>query len=502
MTQLDKTGDGHPGDHPGRPRPPSVSRWSRCCTSRPATYTVTNTFTTNQYGEVGLAVGTHAADAAHRRRPPRHPGGRRRRRRQRRARRRARRRLVDQLPVRRELRPDAAVHLADQPGPRRCGRDHHRAGRSSTSATTSGSSTRPRRSPRPAALAVDVHEHPHRRAGRPRSAATSRSPRSTCSTTSPRSAPTTAGCRRSTTAPATASPSHAAATQRGAWDADDLARQQTKIVNAINALDADVVGLMEIENSAALGEPADEALATLVAALNADAGARYVGLRPVVDGAAAAAEHGRHHQRHHLQAGRRSQRVGESRALGTESDADEAFANAREPIGQVFKPDGGGEPFLVRRQPLQVEELGRSVAGRPRPRRRQGAFNESRDPPGHGAARLGPDRLGDDDEAVVPRRRLQLVHDGRPAADPLRRRATPTPSSTSPAASTRTPSPACPGSLDHVLAQRRGARPGHRRRHLGHQRRRVHRARVQPVQLPRHRSSTTRTRTARPTTTP
>ncbi len=47
--------------------------------------------------------------------------------------------------------------------------------------------------------------------------------------------------------------------QRGAWDPQDLARQQTKIVAAINALDADVVGLMEIENSKVLGETADEA---------------------------------------------------------------------------------------------------------------------------------------------------------------------------------------------------------------------------------------------------
>ena len=57
--------------------------------------------------------------------------------------------------------------------------------------------------------------------------------------------------------------------QRGAWDAADLERQQDKLVAAITTLDADVVGLMEIENSAALGEQADEATATLVDALNA-----------------------------------------------------------------------------------------------------------------------------------------------------------------------------------------------------------------------------------------
>ncbi|MDR2379888.1 MAG: ExeM/NucH family extracellular endonuclease, partial [Bifidobacteriaceae bacterium] len=59
---------------------------------------------------------------------------------------------------------------------------------------------------------------------------------------------------------------------RGAWDAANLQRQQDKIVAAINALDASVVALMEIENSAVLGEPVDRGVATLVTALNAAAG--------------------------------------------------------------------------------------------------------------------------------------------------------------------------------------------------------------------------------------
>ena len=133
--------------------------------------------------------------------------------------------------------------------------------------------------------------------------------------------------------------------QRGAWDSDDLARQQVKIVKAINALDADVVGLMEIENSARLGEPADEALNSLVAALNADAGAGTWAANPsstelppvadmdVINSAIiykpAAVE-----------------RVGPSRALGTQSGAGGAFDNAREPLGQVFHPVGRGGDFL------------------------------------------------------------------------------------------------------------------------------------------------------------
>ena len=47
---------------------------------------------------------------------------------------------------------------------------------------------------------------------------------------------------------------------RGANTAEELVRQQAKIVAAISALDADIVGLMEIENNGT-------AVATLVDAL-------------------------------------------------------------------------------------------------------------------------------------------------------------------------------------------------------------------------------------------
>lgn len=62
---------------------------------------------------------------------------------------------------------------------------------------------------------------------------------------------------------------------RGAWSQDAFDDQQTKIVAAINALDVDVLGLEEIENTYALTgdiERRDEALSALVDALNADAG--------------------------------------------------------------------------------------------------------------------------------------------------------------------------------------------------------------------------------------
>lgn len=133
--------------------------------------------------------------------------------------------------------------------------------------------------------------------------------------------------------------------QRGAWDGEDLQRQQDKLVDAITALDADVVGLMEIENSAALGEPADEATATLVDALNAAAGSDVWAFVPssadlpdvseqdVITNAI-------------IYRSAAVDRVGASRALGDHSGDGEAFGNAREPIAQVFTPVGGGSPFL------------------------------------------------------------------------------------------------------------------------------------------------------------
>lgn len=60
---------------------------------------------------------------------------------------------------------------------------------------------------------------------------------------------------------------------RGAWDTENFERQEAKIVAAITGLGADVVSLQEIENSSAFGKNRDEALATLVDALNAEAGA-------------------------------------------------------------------------------------------------------------------------------------------------------------------------------------------------------------------------------------
>src|SRR5699024_1607072 len=64
-------------------------------------------------------------------------------------------------------------------------------------------------------------------------------------------------------------------TVRGAFTDSTLQNQQEKIVSAINGLNADVIALSEIEDTFAVtGDIArrDEALSTLVDALNADSG--------------------------------------------------------------------------------------------------------------------------------------------------------------------------------------------------------------------------------------
>lgn len=128
---------------------------------------------------------------------------------------------------------------------------------------------------------------------------------------------------------------------RGAANDASLARQQVKIVKAINALDADVVSLQELENSATLGQPRDTALTTLVEALNADAGAgTWAGaaspsvvprtgedvIRPAFIYRTATVE-----------------TAGEARIAD-----DAAFSNARAPLAQEFRAKGvAGSDFVV-----------------------------------------------------------------------------------------------------------------------------------------------------------
>lgn len=118
----------------------------------------------------------------------------------------------------------------------------------------------------------------------------------------------------------------------------DLERQRTKIVKAINTLDADVVSLEEIENSIALGEEdRDGALRSLVAALNAAAGSErwaFVPSPPAEDLPALADQDVI--RTAFIYNPSTVQTVGDSRVLV----GSPAFDNAREPLAQGFKRIG------------------------------------------------------------------------------------------------------------------------------------------------------------------
>ena len=134
---------------------------------------------------------------------------------------------------------------------------------------------------------------------------------------------------------------------RGAETAEAFERQAAKIVSAIGALDADVVTLMEIEDTDSTGYTpgnADTALADLVGRLNAAAGAdvwQYVPLPKelyAVD--RDAIRNGISYRSDVVQA------LGKPVGLVDET----VWSNAREPIAQLFKQRGGegeGDRFLV-----------------------------------------------------------------------------------------------------------------------------------------------------------
>ena len=162
---------------------------------------------------------------------------------------------------------------------------------------------------------------------------------------------------------------------RGAWDSVSLDRQESKLVAAINALDADVVGLMEIENSAAITGTPDEALEDLVVALNA-AGGDWDFI-PSSDelpegGGTDAITNAIIYQPATVSP------VGAARALGDQSSRDEAFQNAREPIAQAFEPVDGGESVLVVVNHLKSKGSAGPWPGDAEGDDGQGASNESR----------------------------------------------------------------------------------------------------------------------------
>ncbi|KAA1374566.1 ExeM/NucH family extracellular endonuclease [Aeromicrobium fastidiosum] len=121
---------------------------------------------------------------------------------------------------------------------------------------------------------------------------------------------------------------------RGAATSESLERQQAKIVTAINTLGADVVSLEEIENSARLGLPRDTALSALVTALNAKAGDGTWAFVPSPTAVPTGEDVIRTGFIYKPAA---VETVGGSTILTTAS----AFDNAREPLAQTFKVAGG-----------------------------------------------------------------------------------------------------------------------------------------------------------------
>jgi predicted extracellular nuclease len=131
---------------------------------------------------------------------------------------------------------------------------------------------------------------------------------------------------------------------RGAAEDEDLARQQIKIVKAINAMDADIVSLEEIENSVALGENnRDDALKDLVGALNDDAGTtRWAWVPSPPARKLPPLEQQDVIRTAFIYDPARVDLVGPSAVLSDQSAPGEPFDNAREPLAQAFTPAGGG----------------------------------------------------------------------------------------------------------------------------------------------------------------
>jgi 5'-nucleotidase len=123
---------------------------------------------------------------------------------------------------------------------------------------------------------------------------------------------------------------------RGAANAENFERQQDKIVAAITKAGADVVTLMEVENSAQFGRNRDDALAKLVDALNIETPGIWDYVRSPANAPPLADEDMIRTAFIYKKAA--AEPVGES-VIHNDTTA---FASARKPLAQVFKPVGGG----------------------------------------------------------------------------------------------------------------------------------------------------------------
>ena len=127
---------------------------------------------------------------------------------------------------------------------------------------------------------------------------------------------------------------------RGAYTPEAFADQQAKIVSAINGLDAEVVALMEIENSANFGHSRDHTLSKLVDALNAADPAK--GWKFVPTNAAQVPPNEDNIRLAYIYREAEVKPVDGSLIL-----SDPAFSNARQPVAQKFVIKGSTTEFVV-----------------------------------------------------------------------------------------------------------------------------------------------------------
>lgn len=132
---------------------------------------------------------------------------------------------------------------------------------------------------------------------------------------------------------------------RGAWDEENLQRQEGKIVAAINGLDADVVSLEEIENSAKFDQDRDAALAGLVDALNDAAGQERWAYAPSPADLPALAE--QDVIRTAFIYNPATVELADESVVLTGTDGQDPFDIAREPLAQEFTAVGGDYSFVA-----------------------------------------------------------------------------------------------------------------------------------------------------------
>lgn len=127
---------------------------------------------------------------------------------------------------------------------------------------------------------------------------------------------------------------------RGAWSQAAFDDQQAKIVAAINGMDAEVVGLMEIENSANFNQTRDYTLSKLVDALNADDPSQ--GWKYVPTNAAQVPV-----QEDNIRLAFIYRAAAVTPVDGSLILQDPAFSNARQPLAQKFAVNNSDVEFVV-----------------------------------------------------------------------------------------------------------------------------------------------------------